>query len=80
MWPFKPKEQKVERYRLIDWAKVKTTEDIITVLKNVSFTNEIRVPDRCWKDTEYTHLLTDDVYYRHEGEFNLTKEEPKDNT
>jgi hypothetical protein len=80
MWPFNKKEPKVERYKLIDWTKVKTTEDIVMVLKNVGLTSEVRVPVSCWDNTEYNHMLTDDIYQRREGEFTLTKEEPKDNT
>lgn len=78
MWPFTKKEPKVERFKFIDWSKVKTTEDIIMVLKNVGWTSEIRVPASFWDNPEYKHLLTDDIYQRRDGEFILTKEGPKD--
>lgn len=45
MWPFGKKEKKIERIRYIDWDKVKTTEDLIGVLRNVGILHVLRL----WK-------------------------------
>ena len=38
----KPEETKFE-YRVIDWTKVTTTEDVVNILSNIGLTRRVKV-------------------------------------
>lgn len=51
-------------YRVIDWDKVKTKDDIILVLKaHPSFTDLKTATTEEWKHLD--HLLSDEIYVQH---------------
>lgn len=62
MWLFgKPKETKFE-YKLVDWNKVTTVEDVVNILKNIGITHRVRVGKVEWEDPTWSRLLGDKVY------------------
>lgn len=63
MWnPFKkPKETKFE-YKIVDWNKVTTVEDVVYILKNIGITHRVRVGKVEWENPIWSKLLGDKVY------------------
>ena len=65
MWnPFKKskaKETKFE-YKVIDWTKVTTTEDVVNILSNIGLTRRVKVGKIEWEDPKWSRLLGDKVY------------------
>ena len=52
IWPFKKskdEETKFE-YRVIDWSKVTTTEDVVNILSNIGLTRRVKVGKIDWSD------------------------------
>lgn len=63
MWnPFKkPVETKFE-YKIVDWNKVTTVEDVVHILKNIGITHRVRVGKVEWKNPVWAKLLDDKIY------------------
>ena len=63
MWnPFKkPKEEKFE-YRIVDWNKVTTVDEVVHILKNLTLTHRVRVGKVEWENPIWAKLLDDKVY------------------
>ena len=57
MWPFKQKKIEHYRYKLIDWDKVTTVEDIVTILRNMKLTSSAQVPECDWEDPRFVKFL-----------------------
>lgn len=82
MWPFtrKEKETYTQRIKYVDWDKVKTTEDVVIILKSLSITDKIKVTESAWTVHGIDKLLTDDVYIFDSRDYSVTLENKKDNT
>ena len=65
MWnPFKkPKSEETKfEYRVIDWTKVTTVEDVVNILSNIGLTRRVKVGKVEWEDPKWARLLGDKVY------------------
>jgi hypothetical protein len=56
MWPFKNKVE-VYRFKYLDWDKVKTTEDLISVLRGANFLRDIQVSETYWDKPGFKNLI-----------------------
>ena len=56
-----PEETKFE-YRVIDWDKVTTVEDVVNILSNIGLTRRVKVGKVEWEDPKWARLLGDKVY------------------
>lgn len=60
MWnPFKKEKREpiVYRTKTLDWDKVTTLEEVITVLRNLGVSKNVRVDEAYWNDPTVKHLL-----------------------
>ena len=57
----KPEETKFE-YRVIDWSKVTTVEDVVNILSNIRLTHRVKVGKIEWEDPKWSRLLGDKIY------------------
>ena len=63
MWnPFKKPEETKFEYRIVDWNKVTTVEDVVHILKNLTLTHRVRVGKVEWENPIWAKLLDDKVY------------------
>ena len=81
MWPFKTKipfikdNVVVYRHRLINWNKVKTTKDLVAILRETGLLKSVRVSEEYWSHPDLAKLLEDEVITKTYVNGHLTKEE-----
>lgn len=57
MWPFSKPKVTVYRRKYVDWDKVTSVEDIVSIFKNLKMTSELALGESLWDDPRYKHLL-----------------------
>ena len=60
MWPFRTKVT-VYRQKTIDWNKVKTVKDLVSILKEYSLTKNLAVAEHLWDDPRFKNFLGDSI-------------------
>ncbi len=64
MWPFNKKQIEHCRYKPVDWDKVTTVEDVVTLLRNMGLTRSARVPECDWEDPRFVKFLSNKIITR----------------
>lgn len=53
MWPFKKPVVDVTRSKNLDWSKVKTVEDLVSILSHTGAFRNMKVDESLWSDPHY---------------------------
>lgn len=64
-------------YKIVDWNKVTTVEDVVNILKNIRITHRVRVGKIEWDNPIWSKLLDDKVYTRTWTKYGVTDDGDK---